>query len=246
MPRYKLTIEYDGTKYYGWQRQDSLPTISQSIEIAINKFSGENPETFASGRTDAGVHAFAQVAHFDLISDKFSDFQITKAINFYLKNEDIIILSCEEVPIEFNARFSAIKRYYQYQILQRSSPSVIDKNRVWHIRKELDISLMQKAADLLIGKHDFSSFRAAECQAKSPIKTIESIHIDKKDDKIIIGISARSFLHHMVRNIVGTLKLIGHKEMTLEKFQEGFVAKNRELMGPTAPACGLYFMKVDY
>ena len=241
-----LTVEYDGTNYCGWQKQDNKPTIAGALEKAIEKFSKEQVTVFAAGRTDSGVHALAQVVHLDLQNKSFSSFRVMQAINFYLRKEQIVVTFCEEKDENFHARFSALKRYYQYIILNRNAATVIDKNRLWHIRTKLDLSLMQEAAQLLIGTHDFSSFRAALCQSISPVKTIDSIDINLEGEKILINISAKSFLHHMVRNIVGSLKLVGEKKMTIVDFKAGFVAKNRALMGPTAPAKGLYFIKVDY
>lgn len=246
MPRYKITIEYDGTNYAGWQKQISSPNIATEIEKAIFKFSGEEVSVFGSGRTDAGVHATGQVAHFDLKQVRFTPEKIVLATNYYLKNKQIVILDASIAEDDFHARFSAKKRTYIYRILNRKAPSVIHQNRVFHVPENLDISEMQKAADLLIGQHDFTSFRASQCQAQSAIKTIDNIIIKRDGDEVILTISARSFLHHMVRNIVGSLRLVGNGRMSFDKFSEGFEACNRSLMGPTAPASGLYLVKIDY
>jgi len=246
MPRYRIIIEYDGSNYCGWQKQKDLSSVTSEIETAITKFSGESVDVFGAGRTDAGVHAKGQVAHFDLESTKHSPFRIREALNYHLRKRSICIILCEEVTSDFDARFSAIKRHYEYIILNRNARPALEKNRVWHIKNNLDLNLMQQAANLLIGKHDFSSFRSSECQASSPIKTIDYITIKMIGDHIFFNIGARSFLHNMVRNIVGSLKYVGQGKMTLAQFEQGFVSKDRCQMGPTAPAAGLYFMKVEY
>ncbi len=245
MPRYKVIIEYDGTKLSGWQRQKNSHSVQQFIEEAIEKFSREIVVVHAAGRTDAGVHAIGQVAHFDL-KKRYSTKEVQSAINYFLKPNKIIIISCEEVDEIFHSRFSALKRYYRYEILNRKSSSVFDQDRAWHIRETLDIQSMQLAANHLIGKHDFTSFRAAQCQARSPIKTIDEIKIFKQEEKVIFVIKAKSFLHHMVRNIVGSLVLVGMGKWRIEDMLKALEAKDRREAGPTAPACGLFFVRVDY
>jgi tRNA pseudouridine38-40 synthase len=245
MPKYKITIEYDGTEISGWQRQGNAPSIQQFIEEAIESFSKEKVIVYAAGRTDAGVHALGQVAHFELEKD-FPDYVVKRAINHFLKPNKIIILHCEIAESEFHARFSAKKRNYRYVILNRSSPSVLEANRAWHIHEKLDLVKLQEAANLLIGKHDFSSFRATHCQAQSPIKTLDEIKIYQEADKVIFTLRATSFLHHMVRNIVGTLILVGLGKWKVEDIKKALEAKKRAQAGPTAPAHGLYFTKVEY
>lgn len=245
MPRYKITIEYDGTGLAGWQRQDDMPSVQQHIEEAIEKFSSEKSSLFAAGRTDAGVHARGQVAHFDL-QKNFPPHQILGGINFHIKPMAISVLLAEEVPGDFHARFTAKKRYYRYRIINRISPLTIDRDYAWRIKETLDEKAMHEAAQILVGKHDFTSFRASECQAKSPVKTIDEIKITRAGDEIFIDISALSFLHHMVRNIAGTLRLVGGGKWSAEDLKNALAAKDRSRTGPTAPAHGLYFMRVEY
>ena len=246
MPRYKITIEYDGTNYCGWQKQHHDISICAEIELAIYNFSREKVEVYGSGRTDAGVHAYGQVAHFDLQKDKFSPEKVRLAINFYLKEKKIIIIDCQEVDESFHARFSATKRSYIYKICNRSAPLTFNYNKMLHVYEKLDLNLMQQAADFLIGQHDFTSLRASDCQAKSPIKHINEITITANKEMIEIYVSARSFLYHMVRNIVGSIRYVANGKMSLAEFKENFLAKDRSKMGPTAHACGLYLFAIDY
>ncbi len=245
MPRYKCLVEYDGLGFNGWQKQDHAPSIQACIENAINLFSGEQPVIYTAGRTDAGVHALGQVFHFDLIKE-FSPERVRGAINQHLKPHKIAIINVEIVSQDFHARFSAKKRYYQYRIINRRSLLALELNRAWHVPVELSLIKMQEAANYLIGHHDFSSFRDGQCQAKSPFKTIDEIKINQIGDIITIDISARSFLHHMVRNIVGTLKMVGEGKWQPDYINHIIAAKDRKEAGPTAPAEGLYFVKVDY
>jgi tRNA pseudouridine38-40 synthase len=252
--RYKLVLEYDGGNFCGWQKQaisqektlkNHLPSIERTLETAIFKLIKESPKLFCAGRTDAGVHAWGQVIHFDL-NKKFSPYKLTHAINSYLNQSNLITKDGEVVDENFHARFSATKRHYRYIIINRRARPIIDKDRVWHVPVPLDIQKMQEGAALLLGTHDFSSFRDAQCQSKSAIRTISSLLINKEEDKIIIEISAKSFLHHMVRNIVGTLVKIGINKIPANSILEILAAKNRPASGPNAPAYGLYFLKVEY
>lgn len=245
MTRYKITIEYDGINFAGWQRQSNAPSIQQCIEEAIEKFSRETPSIYGSGRTDAGVHAHAQVAHFDL-EKEYTPQSIIGAINHFIKPHRIVITHCEITSNDFHARFSAKKRHYRYLILNRNAPSSLDANRSWHIRAKLNIEAMQLAADSIIGQHDFTSFRATHCQALSPIKTLDEIKIYQQDEQIIITIKARSFLYHMVRNIVGTLIPIGLGKLKIEEMSKILKSKDRKNAKVTAPAHGLYFSMVEY
>jgi tRNA pseudouridine38-40 synthase len=245
MPRYKLTIEYDGTGLAGWQRQDHMPSVQQYLEEAIHKFSGEEVATFVAGRTDAGVHAKGQVVHFDLARGKKLK-EVRDGINFHIKPATISVLQAQEVSPEFHARFSAKKRFYRYRIINRVPKPVLERFYVWHIHENLNALAMQEAAQILVGTHDFTSFRATECQAKSPVKTIDEITITKMLEEITIDISAQSFLHHMVRNIVGTLRFVGNGKWTPEDMKKALEAKNRSAAGVTAPPHGLYFMRVEY
>lgn len=245
MPRYKITTEYEGTGISGWQFQNNGNSIQQYLEEAILKFSKEQVTVHGSGRTDAGVHALAQIAHFDL-EKEYQVHVIQRGINHFLKPNKIIIINCEIVDNEFHARFSAKKRHYQYIVLNRLVPSVLLENKAWHVKEKLDVNKMQEAANLLLGLHDFTSFRATHCQALSPVKTIDEIKIESQDDKIIFYLKAPSFLHHMVRNIVGTLVLVGKGKWQVQDVAKALAAKDRKASGPTAPAQGLYFVKVQY
>ena len=245
MIRYKVTIEYEGTGYSGWQRQENQISVQSAIEEALYKFSQENALITGSGRTDSGVHATGQVAHFDL-SKKFELKNVVNGLNFFLKPQPISIRDCQIVDENFNARFSAKKRYYRYFILNRNSPAAIDSKRKWWVREELDVELMQKAAKLLEGTHDFSSFRTSQCQAKSPIKTLDYIKISKHGEVIEIELCAESFLHRMVRNIVGCLRMIGNKRWSEKELLEFMEAKTTDQTRYTAPPHGLFLEKIDY
>ena len=243
MTRYKVVLEYDGTDLIGWQENRQGPSVQSIMMDAIFAFCGERPEVIGAGRTDAGVHALAMVAHFDL-NGKTDANTVMRALNFYLVNKPVSVLKCEIVRDDFNARFDCIKRHYKYVVLNRNAMPVLNKNRVWWVPRKLNLSAMKHASEKLIGKHDFTSFRAAECQAKSPIKTLDECKIIKRGDEVIFEFSARSFLHHQVRNMVGTLVEIGiGKPYDIDEI---FAAKNRSAAGPTAPAEGLYFVSADY
>lgn len=247
MIRYKITFEYDGTNYCGLQKQQDLPnkSVEEILENAVCSLSQERVKINASGRTDAGVHAISQVAHFD-ISKKFEPHRIVMGLNNYLRAEDVAILSCEIVDENFHSRFDAKMRHYRYLIVNRSAPLILQKNRAWHVAQKLDFVAMQQASQFLVGEHDFSAFRDAECQAQSPIKTIEKIALTQNGDEITIEISAKSFLHHMVRNIAGTLVWVGIGKIKTTKMKNILESRNRTKSGPNAPACGLYFLRVDY
>ena len=243
MTRYKVTLEYDGTDLIGWQENRQGPSVQSLLKDAIEKFCGTRTDVVAAGRTDSGVHAIAMVAHFDIDAAHTAQ-TVMRALNFYLVGKPVSVLSCETVSDDFNARFDCVARHYKYIVLNRSAAPVLNKNRVYWVPRALDINAMRSAAEKLIGNHDFTSFRASECQAKSPIKTLDKIEITKIGDEIIFEFSARSFLHHMVRNIVGTLIEIGlGKQYDIDAV---FAARNRSAAGPTAPASGLYFIRADY
>jgi tRNA pseudouridine38-40 synthase len=254
LTRWKFTIEYDGTPFSGWQRQDKVPSVQKSIETAIKKFSGQNITIHVTGRTDAGVHARGQVAHADFapLSKPLSPFEIAKAINAHLKPEPVSIIRAEIVSEDFHARFSAKNKLYVYRILNRPTPPALERTQIWHVAKTLDIETMRAGAKHLIGQHDFSTFRDSECQAKSPVKTIDRLEITSRtyDDcggrEIRIEVEGRSFLHHQVRNMAGTLKLVGEGKWTPEDVRTALEARDRTRGGPTAPARGLCLMRVDY
>lgn len=245
MPRYKLTIEYDGTPFFGWQRQAGQISVQQVIEEAIERFCGDTLSLQAAGRTDTGVHARGQVAHADLTRDWPED-TVRDALNFHLRPNPVAILRAEQVPDSFEARFSAEKRHYLYRIINRRADLALEKDRAWMVPVPLDADAMHSAAQALVGEHDFTTFRAAECQAKSPVKSLDQISVSRQLDEVIITCSARSFLHHQVRSFVGSLKQVGQGKWPIDEMRLALVAKDRSRCGPVAPACGLYFMKVDY
>ncbi len=243
MSRYKLTLEYDGTNLIGWQENRQGPSVQSVVKDAIEKFCGTRPDVVGAGRTDAGVHAVAMVAHCD-IPGNHSAQTVMRALNFYLVGLPVSVLSCESVDDDFNARFDCVARHYKYVVLNRGASPVLQRNRVYWVPRKLNVDAMRMSAQKLLGNHDFTSFRASECQAKSPVKTLDRIEIIQCGDEIIFEFSARSFLHHMVRNIVGTLIEIGlGKTYDIDAV---LAAKNRSAAGPTAPASGLYFIRADY
>ncbi len=245
--RYKLTIEYCGTNYVGWQHQEGLPSVQRTIEDALFKLGSRDirPTLYAAGRTDSGVHARGQVAHVDLVT-RLHSFHLQQALNFYLKNSNISILAVEEVLSDFHARFSAKRRTYCYRIINRRSPLSIDQHQAWQIYQEIDIQAFKAGAACFLGHHDFTSFRSSACQSKSPIKTLENFDVEAQGDTILCHITARSFLHHQVRNMLGTLKYVGIKKWAPEKVSELLALKDRQAAGPTAPPYGLYLMSVKY
>lgn len=243
--RYKITLEYIGAGYCGWQRQHNQTSLQQIVEEAIFAFSKERVTVTAAGRTDAGVNAYGQVAHFDL-EKYYEPRRLMHSINHFCRMHTIGVVHAELVSADFHARFSARQRHYVYKILNRPAVNIIDKGFVYWVKYDLDVNDMQTAGLYLLGKHDFSSFRAKECQAKSPIKTLDKIEIIRNKDSIEIYVSALSFLHHMVRNIVGSLITVGRGTWKPEKIREVLEAKNRIYASLTAPPEGLYFLKVDY
>ncbi len=249
MQRYKLTVEYDGSDFVGWQRQINGLGIQEALELAVRNFCGESVTVFGSGRTDAGVHAISQVAHFDIKTATDSD-TVRDALNYYLKKDSISVLAAEAVNQEFHARFSAKSRSYLYRIVSRRAPVTIDRGRVWWVPVNLNTDEMGSASLDLLGKHDFSTFRAAECQADSPIKTLDEIRIDQIPYpgglEVQIHVRAKSFLYHQVRNFAGSLKLVGEGRWSINDFKTAFKAADRSRGGPTAPAEGLYFVDVSY
>jgi tRNA pseudouridine38-40 synthase len=245
MPRYRLTIEYDGTPFNGWQRQPHSPSVQAALEAAILGFSGETVTTQAAGRTDTGVHALGQVAHFDL-ERQWDPFRIREALNFHLRPHPIAIIEAEAVPDTFEARFSAKARHYEYRILNRRAPAVIEANHVWHLPMPLDADLMHEAAQTAIGTHDFTTFRAAECHAKSPVKTLDRFDVRRELEHIVITASARSFLHHQVRSLVGSLKMVGEGKWRPADFRAALDAADRRRCAALAPPAGLYLVRAEY
>jgi len=245
MPRFKLTIEFDGTGLVGWQRQDNGPSVQQAIEEACAKFAHQDVRLHTAGRTDSGVHALGMVAHFDMERDISAD-KVQQAINHHIKPYRISILKAELVDETFHARFECLERSYLYRILCRRARPALDNGRVWWFQRDLDAKAMHIAAQCMIGKHDFSSFRASKCQSNSALRTMDEITVEQIGNEIHIRVRARSFLHHQVRNIVGTLAMVGKGKWTAQDVKDILEATDRRRGGETAPACGLYFVEARY
>ncbi|AVM75826.1 tRNA pseudouridine(38-40) synthase TruA [Magnetospirillum gryphiswaldense] len=245
MPRFKLLIEYHGTPFVGWQRQDNGISVQGEVEAAIFRFCGLETTVTAAGRTDAGVHATGQVIHFDLDRDVSAE-RVQGALNYHLKPHPIAVRAVEIVPDDFHARFSALGRSYLYRIVNRRAPVAIERERVWWVSVPLNAEAMQEAAQHLLGRHDFTSFRAAACQAQSPDKTLDLLQVTRTDEEIRMIAEARSFLHHQVRNMVGTLKLVGEGKWHPDRVKAALEARDRAAAGPTAPPDGLYLTGVVY
>ncbi|MEZ5785392.1 MAG: tRNA pseudouridine(38-40) synthase TruA [Xanthobacteraceae bacterium] len=245
MPRYKLVIEYDGTPFVGWQVQDNGISVQGALEQAAAAFSGETVTVRGAGRTDAGVHALGQVAHVDF-SRAWDTDTVRDAINAHLRPHPIAVLSAEAVAQNFDARFSAVKRHYRYRIVNRRAPLALDESRAWRLPRPLDAQAMHMAAQRLVGRHDFTTFRAAECQAKSPEKTLDRLAVGRYGDDVHVHASARSFLHHQVRSMVGSLVLVGDGRWSADNLARALAARDRKACGPVAPPDGLYLVEVDY
>jgi tRNA pseudouridine38-40 synthase len=245
MPRYKLTIEYDGTPFVGWQVQENGPSVAGAIAEAFGKFAGEIPKISGAGRTDAGVHALSQVAHIDLAREWEPD-TIRDALNAHLRPLPVAILNVEPAAPDFDARFSARARHYRYRIVNRRADLALERDRAWRIGKPLDADAMHSAAQRLVGHHDFTTFRSAECQAKSPVKTLDRLDVSRAGEEIRIEAGARSFLHNQVRSMVGSLVQVGEGKWSADDLSKALKARNRAACGPVAPACGLYLVRVDY
>lgn len=245
MPRYKLTIEYDGTPFVGWQIQDNGPSVQGQITEAVRAFSGEEVLVRGAGRTDAGVHALGQVAHFDLPAIWDAD-TVRDAINAHLRPYPIAVLIAEQVADDFDARFSALRRRYVYRIINRRADLALERNRAWRVARDLDAAAMHAAAQRLVGRHDFTTFRAAECQAKSPIKTLDSLDVERRGDELRVAASARSFLHHQVRSMVGSLVRVGEGRWSADDLTAALEARDRSACGQVAPSEGLYLVAVTY
>lgn len=245
MPRYRVVLEYDGGPFAGWQRQDNGPSVQGALEEAIFKLSGEQVTVTGAGRTDAGVHARGQVAHFDLVKPFFPE-TIRDALNAHLRPLPVAVLEAGVAAPDFHARFSAMARHYEYRILCRRAPPAIDRGHVWHVPRPLDADAMRAGAKCLVGRHDFTTFRAAECQAKSPVRTLDRLDVAARGEEIVIHASARSFLHHQVRSMVGTLKLVGEGKWQPSDVARALAARDRSQCGPVAPPEGLTLIRVDY
>ena len=245
MPRYKITVEYDGGPFVGWQRQDTGPSIQAALEDAVFALSGERVHVQGAGRTDSGVHARGQVAHFDLLAEKRVE-EVRGALTFHLKPHPIVVIAAELAPNGFHARFSATYRRYHYRILNRRTPAAMERGHVWHVPVPLGIEAMQGATSVLIGTHDFNSFRSVSCQAKSSIKTLEELSVTRCGDEIHLDVGARSFLHNQVRILAGTLQMVGRGQWSRADVEAALAARDRTRAGPTAPPDGLCLMEVRY
>jgi len=245
MPRYKLLIEYDGSPFWGWQYQDKGPSVQGALEDAVKAMTGERVRVNGAGRTDAGVHALGQVAHIDLAKDYRAD-RVRDALNAHLRPHPIGVLSAEIVPDTFDARFSAIKRHYIYRIVNHRANLALKAGQAWRVPRPLDAEAMHDAAQVLLGKHDFTTFRDTECQAKSPEKTLDTLDVARDGHEVNITTSARSFLHSQVRSMVGSLVWVGHGRWTAQDLRSALEARDRTACGPVAPPDGLYLVRVEY
>jgi tRNA pseudouridine38-40 synthase len=245
MPRYKLTIEYDGTPFIGWQAQDSGVSVQGVITDAVAAFAGERAAVAGAGRTDTGVHALGQVAHVDLARE-WDGGTVRDALNSHLRPHPVAVLTAERVAEEFDARFSAIKRHYLYRVVNRRADLTLEQNRAWRVPRPLDDKAMNDAAQKLVGKHDFTTFRAAECQAKSPLKTLDRLDVTRYGDELRIRASARSFLQHQVRSMAGSLIHVGEGKWSADDLATALAARDRARCGQVAPPHGLYLVRVDY
>jgi tRNA pseudouridine38-40 synthase len=245
MPRYKLTLEYDGTDLVGWQHQANGLSVQEIVETAVKRFCGASVRVHGAGRTDAGVHALGQTAHLDLPRAAPPD-EVRSALNHHMRPAAVAVLAVEAVGEDFDARRSAIGRSYVYRIVNRRAPLALERGRAWHVGHELDVAAMHAAAQLLVGHHDFTTFRDSLCQAKSPMKTLDRLGVARAGDVITVTAAARSFLHHQVRNMVGTLKLVGAEKWSAADVTAALTARDRRAGGPTAPPEGLYLVSVTY
>jgi tRNA pseudouridine38-40 synthase len=245
MPRYRVTLEYDGGPFAGWQRQENGPSIQGALEEAVHKLSAERVTVTGAGRTDAGVHARGQVAHFDLVKEFPAD-TVRDALNAHLRPQPIAVLHAALPGSDFHARFSAVSRHYEYRILCRRAPPALDKGQVWHVSRTLDVEAMQRGAAALVGAHDFTTFRSSECQANSPLRTLDRFDVSEQGDEIVFYARARSFLHHQVRSMVGTLKLVGEGRWRSSEVARALEARDRTKCGTVAPSEGLTLLRVDY
>lgn len=245
MTRFRLTVEYDGRPYMGWQRQAHGPSVQQSIEDAIEAVTGEQAVLHAAGRTDAGVHGLAMRAHVDL-ETALSPFRLMGGINAMLRPQPIAILACEDAPADWHARFSCIGRRYVYRIVNRRAPLALDQGRAWRVTQPLDAGAMHDAAQRLIGLHDFTTFRSVHCQAASPVKSLDELRVEADGERIAVHAAARSFLHHQVRSMVGCLVWVGQGKWSADDLQVALEARNRAALGFNAPPDGLYFVEATY
>ena len=245
MPRFKLILEYDGAPFVGWQRQANGLSVQEVLEEAVFALTGSRTTAHGAGRTDAGVHALGQVAHVDLERD-WDPFRLGEGLNALVQPHPVAILGVERVRADFDARRSASARHYLYRIVNRRAPLTLERGRAWRVKPRLDAAAMHEAARVLIGRHDFSTFRDSQCQAKSPIRTLDRLDVKRERDEVRFEASARSFLHRQVRSMVGSLVEVGSGRWSADAFKAAFKAAERSRCGPVAPACGLYLVRVDY
>src|SRR5215813_9891468 len=245
MPRYKLTVEYDGAPFCGWQVQADQPSVQGVLTAAVEALSGEKTLVQGAGRTDAGVHARAQVAHVDLTREWDID-TVRDALNAHLRPHPISVLAAERVPDDFNARTSAIRRHYLYRIINRRADLTLEAGHAWRVPRRIDTDAMHKAAQRLVGRHDFTTFRSTECQARSPVKTLDVLTVERKGEEVMVAAIARSFLHSQVRSMVGSLEAVGEGKWSAGDLSRALAARDRAACGPVAPPDGLYLMQVDY
>ena len=245
MTRFALTLEFDGTPFAGLQRQATAPTVQAAVEDAVFAVTGERVTLHAAGRTDTGVHALAMRAHIDVEKD-IAPFRLMEALNAHLRPDPVAVIACEAVPDDWHARFSCIGRAYEYRIANRRAPLTLEKDRAWQIGPTLDAEAMHRAAQALIGKHDFTTFRSVQCQAASPVKTLDRLDVRREGDHVIVEAAARSFLHHQVRSMVGCLALVGMGRWNPERIAEALASRDRQQLGLNAPPHGLYFVRAVY
>jgi tRNA pseudouridine38-40 synthase len=245
VPRYKLTLEYHGGPFVGWQRQENGPSVQGAVEAALRALEPDAPAIAGAGRTDAGVHATGQVAHCDLARD-WDPFRLAEALNWHLKPDPIAVLAADRVADDFHARFSASGRRYLYRIVCRRAPLTLEKGLAWRVGHDLDVAAMQTAADLLVGRHDYTTFRSAQCQAESPVKTLDAFRVEREGIEVRFHLAARSFLHNQVRSFVGTLERVGAGRWPVDRIAAALAARDRAACGPVAPPDGLYLVEVRY
>ncbi|SNS30286.1 tRNA pseudouridine38-40 synthase [Sphingomonas laterariae] len=245
MTRFRLTVEFDGRPFMGWQRQNHGPSVQQAIEEAVTRITGEEAGVHAAGRTDAGVHAEAMAAHVD-IAKPIPPFRLMEALNAHLRPNPIAILACEAVADDWHARFSCTGRRYSYRIINRRAPLALDAGRAWHVAAPLDADAMHAAAQRLVGHHDFTTFRSVHCQSESPVKTLDRLNVSRYGDEIEVEAAARSFLHHQVRSMVGCLMLVGRGKWSADDLSTALAARDRNELGLNAPPDGLFFVEASY
>ena len=245
MTRWRLTIEFDGTPFMGWQRQDHGPSVQQTLEDALERMTGEQSAFHAAGRTDAGVHALAMTAHVDIVTD-LTPHRLREGLNALVRPQPVSITAVEQVADDWHARFSCVTRRYIYRILNRRAPPALDKSRVWHVAVPLKTDAMEEGAQLLVGRHDFTTFRSVHCQSESPVKTLDELRVSRAGEEVRIHASARSFLQHQVRSMVGCLAMVGRGQWQPRQIAEALEARDRSALGLNAPAHGLYFLQAIY